>query len=105
MRWPRFLALSAAGAALWALVIVALGALLQEQLHRGLAALEGWGEESAAAVVAVVVTYVAWRWLLRRRARRIDNVQRITIDELRASLQSSRPPVVFDVRGPTMQRV
>jgi membrane protein DedA with SNARE-associated domain/rhodanese-related sulfurtransferase len=105
MSWHRFLGLSSAGAALWAVVIVALGSLLQEQLNGVIAAVEGRGEEGAAALVAVVAAYVAWRWVQRRRARRMDAVERVTVEELRAALRTGRPPVVFDVRGPTMQRV
>ncbi len=92
MSWSRFIALSAAGAALWGLVVVGAGMLLHEQLETVIRVLDGFGREAVAAVVLLLAIYVAWRW--RERRRRKTEASRDTppaLDRLRSADRSSQP--------------
>ena len=70
MSWSKFIALSAAGAALWGFVVVGAGMLLHEQLDAAPRMLEAFGREALAATILLVSTYVAWRWRTRRAAQK-----------------------------------
>jgi membrane protein DedA with SNARE-associated domain len=66
MRWSRFLMLTAAGAALYGLVIVGAGMVLHHQVESVLALVEGYGQYTVVVVVSAVAIYFAWRWARRR---------------------------------------
>ena len=71
MSWGKFVALSAAGAGLWALAVVAAGMLLHEQLDVVLRTLDAFAAEAVAAAVLLLAVALAWRWWAKRRAGRI----------------------------------
>ena len=71
MSWGKFVALSAAGAGLWALAVVAAGMLLHEQIDEVLQTLDAFAAETVAAVVLLLAVALAWRWWAKRRAGRI----------------------------------
>ena len=105
MSLPKFLALTALGAALWAIVVILIGAALQQvviALAQALAMVPA-GIWLAAAIL--VAGYVAWRVMVRHRARKALAVPRISPTELRLAMQSAAPPVVIDVRSATMQQI
>ena len=105
MRWGKFLILTAAGAALYGLVVVGAGMLLADQIESALRALGSLGWQALAAVAAVLALYIAWRWWWRRRVARALDVSRISVDELQALIAAGETPLLVDVRGPTTQRV
>ena len=67
MSWSKFIALSAAGAALWGLVVVGAGMLLHKQLDAVLRVLDAFTGEAVTAIVLLLAIYVARRWWERRR--------------------------------------
>jgi membrane protein DedA with SNARE-associated domain/rhodanese-related sulfurtransferase len=105
MRWSKFLILTAAGAALYGLVVVGAGMLLADQIESALRELASLGWQALAAVAAVLALYIAWRWWWRRRVARALDVSRISVDELQALIAAGETPLLVDVRGPTTQRV
>jgi len=105
MGWPKFLALTSLGAALWAVVVILIGAALQEALLAILRALAVVPAGAWLATGLIFVGYVVWRVIVRRRARKALAVPRISAAELRLAMQSAEPPVVIDVRGTTMQQM
>jgi membrane protein DedA with SNARE-associated domain/rhodanese-related sulfurtransferase len=105
MRWSKFLALTALGAALWASVILLVGAMLQTALIAALKFLAAVPAGLWLAAVALLISYVAWRYSRRRREARALAVPRIGPEALRAARQSATPPIVIDVRGGAMQQV
>ena len=105
MSWPKFLALTALGAALWAGIVILIGVAFRPVLvllSQWLAAVPAGAWLAAAIVIAGTI---AWRLRARRRAGQALEVPRIRVDELRVALQSETPPVVIDVRGAAMRQV
>jgi membrane protein DedA with SNARE-associated domain/rhodanese-related sulfurtransferase len=105
MRWSKFLLLTATGAAVWAVVIIAIGAVLQEALVAALRALATLPAGLWLSLAALVAGYIAWRFVQRRRAALALDVARLPVAELHAALQSARPPLVIDVRGGAMRQI
>jgi membrane protein DedA with SNARE-associated domain len=81
MGWSKFIALSAAGAALWGLVVVSTGMLLHDQLDAAFRMLYALGGKALGVIILLVVSYVAWRWLQQRRAARKRGVRRMEVDK------------------------
>ena len=104
MSWSKFIALSAAGAALWGLVVVGAGMLLHEQLDAAVRVLETSGREAVAVIILLLGAFVGWQWWERRRAAKMA-VTRITVDELKALIDRGGVPLVVDVRGASARRV
>jgi len=55
--------------------------------------------------ILLLVAYVLWRFVVRRRAMRALDVPRLPVAELRAGMQSAAPPLVIDVRGAMQQMI
>jgi membrane protein DedA with SNARE-associated domain/rhodanese-related sulfurtransferase len=106
MSWWKFMALSAAGAALWALVVVGAGMLLREQIDMAVRVLDAFGLEALAAFgLLLLAAYFTWRLRVRRRAARKLNAPRVAVEELKTLIDRGEAPLVVDVRGPTARRV
>ena len=104
MSWGKFLALTAAGAALYGLVVLGAGMLLRNQVDWALRELRSLGWQTIAAVIVTLALYIAWRWW-RRRVGRAPDVSRISADELQALIAAGERPLVVDVRGRTTQQI
>jgi len=105
MGWTRFIALSTASALLWGLLVVAAGIVLRTQLDSVLRALPAYGDQALVALVILLVGYIAWRWMQRRRAARRLAVPRISVGELKALFDNGAQPVVLDVRSASMRQL
>jgi len=104
MAWGRFLALTAAGATLYGLVVLGIGILLRSQIDTVLHALRRSGWPALAVLICAFAIYIAWRWW-RRRVARAPDIARISVEELRALIAAGEQPLVVDVRGSTRRRV
>jgi membrane protein DedA with SNARE-associated domain/rhodanese-related sulfurtransferase len=98
MTWPRFVWLSAVGAALWALPIILLGYLLKEVLASLLHSLQDSRVSLTLVIIGVVAIYLAWRYVRRQQAMRIKGVPRVEPATLNAELAAATAPIVIDVR-------
>jgi membrane protein DedA with SNARE-associated domain len=81
MSWGRFIVLSAAGAGLWALVVVAAGMLFHEQVDVVVRTLDAFAAEAVVAAALLLAAALAWRWQAKRRAGRNRNAARIAGQE------------------------
>lgn len=70
MGWSRFLALTAAGATLYGIVLVGAGWLLHAQIEAAVGLLDELGWHALGGIGGLLVLSVAWRWWLRRRMAR-----------------------------------
>ena len=71
MSWNRFLVLTSAGTALYALALVGTGMLLRTQIELVIRAVDGLGWQALIALLAVFSIYIGWRaWWHRRAIRR-----------------------------------
>ena len=98
MKWSTFLALTVAGSALFALVVVGAGMLLYEQIDFVLQQLVIFGWEAVGILTVLLALYIGWRWWRRRIALAIG-VPRIDVQELRALIDAGEPIELIDVRG------
>jgi membrane protein DedA with SNARE-associated domain/rhodanese-related sulfurtransferase len=105
MSWRKFLALTSLGAAVWAVVIILVGAALQPLIIVSVKALAMVPAGIWLAAGLLLAGTVLWRLRARRRAAKALEVPRLPVAELRSVLQSTKAPVVIDVRGNTMQQL
>lgn len=105
MSWAKFLALTAAGAALFGVVVVGAGMLLHRQIEAVIQQVASLGWSALIVVAAMVALYVAWRWWKRRQALRELAMPRINVEELRAIVAAGEPHELIDVRGRQTQQV
>lgn len=99
MGWPRFVALDAAGAALWGAAMIGGGMLFHREIALAVAASANLGGELAGVVAALVLAYAGYRWWARRRERRASQVPRVSAADLRDRIARGEAPTVIDVRG------
>jgi len=95
----RFLSYETAGALIWALGFLGLGAVFHAAIKDVLAVLSQIGIAAAAICGALLLLFMAWRYRLRRAARVADDIEHIAVDALRAALAGGNGPAVIDVRG------
>jgi membrane protein DedA with SNARE-associated domain/rhodanese-related sulfurtransferase len=103
MPWRKFIALTALGAAFWAVVVILIGAALEEVVLGLLKALATVPAGLWLGGAMLLIGYIAWRFMHRRRAA-LD-VPKLPPAQLLGVLQSPKPPVVIDVRGKTLQQM
>ncbi|MDQ3214551.1 MAG: VTT domain-containing protein [Pseudomonadota bacterium] len=98
MSWRKFLLLTVAGSALFAVVVIGAGMLLHEQIEMLLYQVSMFGREAAIVFGALLAGYVGWRWWRRRTALAVG-MPRIDVPELRALMDAREPIDLIDVRG------
>ena len=99
MAWPRFLALSTVGAALWVVAYVAVGAALEPQIKRLLPFVLQYASLVLGVACAALASYIAYKWWERRRFYAVLRTARITVEELYALMEAAGAPVILDVRS------
>jgi membrane protein DedA with SNARE-associated domain/rhodanese-related sulfurtransferase len=105
MRLPywKFVAFDLVGALLWVGVAVALGRLFRDAIGDVLDTLTSLGKWGLLLVIVALVAWVMGKWWKRRMFIRQLRADRVTVDELKAMLDSDSARVVLDVRSAMMQ--
>ena len=99
--WAKFIALSAAGAALWVGAAMAAGALFRAQIAVMLRHLGEIGGFAALAAIGALALYIGFKWWERMRFFRSLRMARIDVAELYELMQAGAQPIVVDVRSST----
>ena len=99
MRFRRFVYLSVAGSALWVAVFLLAGMLLVRQIRELQPHLAGYGREALLIAGAILLAYLAVRWVRRWRFRSLLRMARISVQDLYQLMESGAAPVVIDVRS------
>ena len=99
--WPRFIALSTAGAILWVGVSLTAGALFRPQIERILVKLDAFGSVAGLGLAMLLAAYIAFKWWERARFYKTLRMARISVAELSELIQVGGEPVIIDVRSPT----
>lgn len=105
MSWPRFLARSSAGGALWVLAYLLIGAVFEVQINYAVRLAFAYGKPMLALAILSLVIYVAFRWWARRRFLRLLRMGRISVSELYELIAAGSTPVVVDLRSHTARTV
>ncbi len=99
--WPRFIALSTMGGALWVGTGLIAGMLFKTQIQQLLIHLDRIGSITGTVVAAALAGYVLYKWWERARFYKALRMARISVTDLYELMQAGMRPIVVDVRSPT----
>ena len=95
----RFLAFDSLGALLWIGAYVSVGYIFSDQLEIAAAYALQFGSWLIYFIAGLLVGWIGWKFIQRRRALRKLAVERITAWELRERLRAGEDIVVIDLRS------
>lgn len=95
----RFFSFDAVGALLYAGSLVLIGIIFQHQLEQVIDALADLGARALALVGALLVIYIAIKYLQRRRLLNELKMAKISVDELHQKLEKGETPIIMDLRS------
>ena len=95
---PAFLLWGGLGGLLWIVLAVTLGWVFHGAVDRALAWLQTLGLWAAAVVGAVLALVIAFKAWERRRLRRMLDLARISVHELRDRIDRGEAPLIVDIR-------
>jgi membrane protein DedA with SNARE-associated domain len=95
----RFLAFDSLGSLLWIGAYVCVGYLFSDQLEIAASYALQLGSWLIYLIVGLLVGWIAWKFIQRRRELRKLNVARITAWELQARLHGGEDIVIVDLRS------
>ena len=101
----RFHLYYGAGNALWAGAALILGLVFSAEIDWLMLRIAALGTPALIAVAALVVLYIAYRWLVRRRFLKSLRAARIGVAELREMIGRGEAPIVLDVRSRTHRKL
>jgi membrane protein DedA with SNARE-associated domain/rhodanese-related sulfurtransferase len=99
--WPRFVALSTVGAAIWVGFGLAAGVLFRSQIEVLLTRLAHIGNIAGIAIGVALAAYILYKWWERVRFYRTLRMARITVTDLYDLIQAGAQPSIIDVRSST----
>jgi membrane protein DedA with SNARE-associated domain/rhodanese-related sulfurtransferase len=102
---PRFLGYTVAGALVWSGSGLALGALFHARVDRVLAALATLGSTALFIILILLGLFILYKFLERRRFRRVLAVERIAVAELVALIAAGHDVLIVDARSATAHRL
>jgi membrane protein DedA with SNARE-associated domain/rhodanese-related sulfurtransferase len=96
---PKFLAFDSAGVLLWAGAYTTLGYVFNTQVEQVIEFLSQLGNSFGIVAGAVVGLYIGYKFLQRRRYRKMLATDRISPEELKAMLDARSKVFVVDLRN------
>lgn len=100
-----FVLYSGGGAILWAGVPMIAGMAFHAEVDWLLARLEGMGVGALIVIAVVIGAYVGVKTLERYLLIRFLRMVRVSVEELRAMMQSDQRPLVLDARSATARKL
>jgi membrane protein DedA with SNARE-associated domain/rhodanese-related sulfurtransferase len=94
-----FIALDAAGAGLWAGTFMLAGWLFRDQMELIASLMAKLGFWLGAALIAVLVLYIVWKYVNRAHVRRSLRIARITPFELKQRMDQGERMTIIDLRN------
>jgi membrane protein DedA with SNARE-associated domain/rhodanese-related sulfurtransferase len=101
--WSRFLLFNTFGSLLWSGAAIGTGVVFNRQITALLDRLEHLGLVAVLLLVALLATFIAFKWWQRQRFYRTLRLARISVAELRKLMDEGREPIVVDVRSPSVR--
>lgn len=102
-RKRSFLLFDVIGAALWAGSAIYLGSLFSTAVDELLDVLVNLGLLGVLLLGVALSLFIANKWWQRKRFLKLLCMERVTVEELQAMLQSGGHPIIVDVRTPLSQ--
>ena len=97
-----FLAAAALGALLWAGMALGAGWLLQDAVQSAIAVLDRHAGRAFVLILALFGVWLVWKLWQKYRFKKFCAVPYVTPGELIQAMNSEEPPLVLDLRGPSM---
>ncbi len=94
----RFLICDGAGALLWIGSFTLLGYIFSNQLEQVVAYTARFGSLALIAVIALLVSWIGWKYFQRRRFLRSLRIARITPEEVKQMMDEGNDVLVVDLR-------
>lgn len=101
--YPRFLGFSVPGGLIWAGTGVAIGAYFHKSIDQVLEILSTMGGTALMVLGVLLVLFILFKYVERKRFQRAVQMERITTDELKQLLNEGHEPVMVDARSATAQ--
>lgn len=98
MRLRRFLLYDALGSLFWAGAFTGLGYVFSEQIELVAARLASLGSWLVVLIVGALAAYILYKFIARQRFLRELRISRISVDELKAKIDSGEDLVIVDLR-------
>ena len=95
----RFFFFDTLGSLLYAGCFIVLGIVFAHQLEQVISALASLGSGALALLAGIVVLYLGYKYLQRRRLLKDLRMARITVDELHQQQERGDPVVILDLRS------
>ncbi len=99
MSRTKFLLADAAGCLMWTSAYLFLGRLFHSQVDAVVRLLGLYGRRAGVIVTLLIIAYVAYRYIQRRRFLRQLRINRITAEDAFAMMQSGKHVTVVDLRN------
>lgn len=104
-RLSLFLSFSLLGGLLWSLTGILIGAYFSENIDEVLALLSTMGGTALTVLGILLVLFVLFKYIERRRFQSAMKTERIHVDELRDLLDAGHQPVMVDARSATARQL
>ena len=99
----KFLIFTVIGALLWSGTGIGIGAVFHASVDRVLDILSTMGSTALLVLGALLVLFVLFKYVERKRFQRTLRIDRISIDELNLLIEQGHDPVLVDARSATAQ--
>lgn len=101
--YPRFLGFSVPGGLIWAGTGVAIGSYFHQSIDQVLEVLSTMGGTALMVLGVLLVLFILFKYVERKRFQKAVQMERITTDELRQLLRDGHQPIMIDARSATAQ--
>jgi membrane protein DedA with SNARE-associated domain len=98
MRPRRFLLFDMTGTLVWASVFLGTGYIFSGEIERVAERIAALGGRLALLLVAGLVAYILYKYVVRRRFLRQLRIARISVEELKQIMDRGEDPVIVDLR-------
>ncbi|HEY6130221.1 MAG TPA: VTT domain-containing protein [Candidatus Acidoferrum sp.] len=98
MRARKFLLYDALGSLVWGLSILGAGYVFSEQIEKIAERAKALGGGLAVLIIAILASWIAWKFLARQKFLRDLRIARITPEELKLKIDASEDLVIVDLR-------
>jgi membrane protein DedA with SNARE-associated domain/rhodanese-related sulfurtransferase len=98
-----FLSFSLAGGLLWSGVGIAIGAYFHTSIDRVLDILDAMGSTALSVLGILLLLFVLFKYVERRRFRQAMLIERISIEQLKGLIEQGHEPLLVDARSLSAQ--
>jgi membrane protein DedA with SNARE-associated domain/rhodanese-related sulfurtransferase len=98
-----FLGFSIIGGLVWSGTGIAIGAFFHTSVDQVLDVLSTMGTTALIVLAVLLLLFVSFKYVERKRFHQSVDIERITIDELKSLLEQGHEPVMVDARSVTAQ--